>query len=133
MVQIASREVPEAVFSQLDVYEIGTLDGVFEGIYAKAILLHIPKQDIVSVLGKIRSKLAPDGVFYLAVKEKRAGSEDERIETEDDYGYTYSRFFSYFTEAEMQRYLEEAGYRVEESGVKSSGNTNWIEIFSRHE
>ena len=44
---------------------------------------------------KFKNKLNPNGVLYLAVKEKR--KVEEEIATENDYGYEYERFFSYFT------------------------------------
>jgi hypothetical protein len=77
-------------------------------------------------MSSIASILNPRGTCYISVKEKREGESDEVVATEDDYGYEYSRFFSYFTADELRAYLEGAGMRVVFEAITTAGKTNWL-------
>ena len=70
----------------------------FAAIYALNCLLHVPSQDLPTVLGKIRELLQPGGLFYLGVY---GGSEHEG--TMDNDQHTPRRFFSYHTDAFMRQ------------------------------
>lgn len=131
MISIAAGDVPEARFFVLDIYEADTVEETFDAVYAKAVLLHMPKKDIPRVLSTIRRALKPGGFLYVAVKEQREGKPEEEVLTEDDYGYEYSRFFSYFTLAEMLSYVRLADYGIVRDEITSSGNTNWIQIIAQ--
>src|SRR3989338_1085130 len=67
MIEIAIREVPKSKFLVMDLNDIEKLEETFDGIYAKAVLLHVPKKEILVVMKKITSKLKPSGYFYVAV------------------------------------------------------------------
>ena len=69
----------------------------FDGIFAQAVLLHFPKKDMEGIIGSLKEKLKSGGYFYMAVKQRREGEGEEEIVKENDYGYAYERFFSYFT------------------------------------
>jgi 2-polyprenyl-3-methyl-5-hydroxy-6-metoxy-1,4-benzoquinol methylase len=49
-------------------------DKEFDGIWACASLLHIPKNDIVEVLDRFTRALKPKGVIYLSLKEGKGES-----------------------------------------------------------
>jgi len=132
MVGIAKREVPQARFVVLDARDIDTLPEIFDGIFAQAVLLHLPKKEIVPLLKKFKEKLKEGGYLYVAVKEQRADKSGEEIKDMDDYGYPYELFFSYFTEEEMKQYFSDAGFEVASSTVTSSGRTRWIQIVGRN-
>lgn len=132
MVSIAKREVPQARFAVLDVRDIDTIPETFDGIFAQAVLLHLPKKEIVSILKKFKEKLKEGGYLYVAVKEQRVDQNEEEIKDMDDYGYQYELFFSYFTEEEMKQYFSEAGFEVVSITVTPSGRTKWIQIVGRN-
>jgi hypothetical protein len=48
----------------------------------------------------------------VAVKTLGADRVGEKVVTEDDYGYSYERFFSFYTGDEMRGYLRDAGLLV---------------------
>lgn len=131
MIDIAKREVPQGRFSVLDVREVDTLPETFDGIFAQAVLLHLPKDEIVPVLRKFKEKLKEGGYLYVAVKEQRADRSEEEIKDMDDYGYPYELFFSYFTQSEMEQYFSDAGFEIVSSTVTLSGRTRWIQIVGR--
>ena len=132
MLKIAKREVPSAHFFVKGILEIETLENEFDAIYVQAVLLHVPKERVEFVLEKLKNKLTPNGILYLGVKEVRPNAPDEEVVREDDYGYDYERFFSYFTKAEMEDYVNKIGLELVWTNISSSGKTNWIEMIVRN-
>lgn len=131
MIEIAKREVPSSAFFVLDLNEVTKLEYMFDGIFMQAVLLHIPKKEIIESLKRVTKKLKEGGYLYIAVKEKRLQGVEEEIKVENDYGYPYERFFSYFTLDELESYLQHIGLKVVFSKIKPVGNTNWVEIIGR--
>jgi SAM-dependent methyltransferase len=74
MAEVASRRLGRAVatllFHDLDAFE------VFDGVWANACLLHVPRDQLATVLSLIRRALKPGGVFYASYKEGETGGRD---------------------------------------------------------
>ncbi len=66
MAAIASRRLGHPVeamlFDQLDARE------AYDGVWASACLLHVPRDELESILGRIHRALKPSGVFYASFK-----------------------------------------------------------------
>lgn len=131
MVDIAKREVPNANFQVMDIRHLDEVNGTFDGVFAQAVLLHIPKAEVPIVIAGLKGKLNDSGYLYIAVKEKRPEGKEEEMLVEDDYGYKYERFFSYFTLSEMQKYLADARMQICYENVSRTGHTNWIQIVAK--
>lgn len=131
MIAIAKRDVQNATFEVRDMYALSGIGRPFDSVFACASLLHIPKQDVHLIMSSIVSILNPGGTCYISVKEKKEGKPDEAVATESDYGYEYSRFFSYFTADELRTYIKGAGMHVAFEGTTKAGNTNWLVTVSR--
>jgi SAM-dependent methyltransferase len=132
MIEIAKREVPDARFYVIDIKDLRSLSETFDGILAQAVLLHIPKAEFVSVLKELKSKLQVGGYLYLAVKGKRDGGIDEETKTENDYGYDYKRFFSYYTIDEIKTGISEIGMSVCYEHAADVGHTTWIQVIAQN-
>lgn len=133
MIEIAKREVPAATFYVMDIKNLGGLSEIFDGILAQAVLLHIPKVEVAAVIGGLKAKLKDGGYLYIAVKEKRPEGKEEEVLAEDDYGYKYERFFSYFTLPEIQKYLADAQMKICYENTARTGHTNWIQVICQKE
>ena len=133
LLEIAKRTVPEGEFRELSMTDLDSLAETFDGVFAQASLLHIPKKDAGGVVKKMAERLLPGGFLYIAVKEKRDDKPDEEIVTEHDYGYDYERFFSYFTIAEIEQYMTNAGLQIITSlrNPSPSGKTVWLQIIGK--
>ncbi|MFZ2167928.1 MAG: class I SAM-dependent methyltransferase [Minisyncoccia bacterium] len=133
LLDIARHEVPGVEFRELSMMELDTLTETFDGIFVQASLLHIPKKDAGDVVKKMAERLAPGGFLYIAVKEVRADKPEEAIEKENDYGYEFERFFSYFTMSELEQYLADAGLEVvlKLRNPNPSGKTVWLQIIGK--
>jgi SAM-dependent methyltransferase len=133
LLDIARREVPEAEFEELSMIDLDTMPETFDGVFAQASLLHIPKKDAGEVVKKMIRRLASNGLVYIAVKEMRDDKPEEGIVVENDIGYDYERFFSFFTMTELERYLTDAGLRVIRASRNPhpSGKTVWLQIIGK--
>ncbi len=130
MIDLATRQAPTGKFFVRDIKQPLNIDAVFDGVFAQAVLLHIPKNEIIEVLKNITAPLKPGGFFYAAVKEVKLNGKSEETVKENDYGYDYERFFSYFTLDELKRNIEEVGLKVVFETITTSGKTNWIEVIA---
>ncbi len=128
MIEIAKREVPKGKFFLMDMRDMSLFTEQFDGLYVKASLLHFPKKDMPELFRGLVGKLKSGGFLYAAVKEVRLGEAEERIKTENDFGYEYERFFSFFFLPEMENYFNDAGLKVCYTKVAKTGNATWIEI-----
>lgn len=96
----------------------------FDGIWACASLLHVKKCNLVSVLGKIRAALRPDGTFYASFKEGTGESFDN------------GRFFAYYSAEELESRFGEARLRTvdiwQTVRPRMSGDVQWINLIAKH-
>lgn len=129
MIFLAIKRVPEARFMVGDMTKLKFKALSFDGVYARASLLHIPKKQIPKVLLSINKILRKNGLFYLAVKE----GDGEKEIVDQRHGVKVKRFFSLFKEAEIQGFLEKADFRIERTSYykREKVSTNWIKIFAR--
>jgi SAM-dependent methyltransferase len=66
MAGIASRRLNHPVeamlFHELDAHE------AYDGVWASACLLHVPREELAGILARIHRALKPDGLFYASYK-----------------------------------------------------------------
>ena len=131
MLTIAKENAPHGKFHCMDLRGINQLSDQFAGIFAQAVLLHIPKKEVSSVLENLTSKLKSGGYLYLTVKEQRPGGPEEETVTESDYGYEYERFFSYFTVDDLKSFLQNAKLKIVYEKILPTGKTQWLQLISQ--
>lgn len=131
LIDIAKREVPQGEFLVMDMHDAGNLKREFDGIFAQASLLHIPKKEVSAVLHALASKLTIGGFFYIAVKGIQPGKSEEEIKEENKYGYPYQRFFSYYSIDELIRYFKELGFEIVYTNIQTTGKSNWLHVIGR--
>lgn len=82
MAEIASRRLGHPVeammFHQLDAQD------AYDGVWASACLLHVPREELAGILGRIHRALKPSGAFYASFK---IGSSDGRDNLGRYYNY----------------------------------------------
>jgi SAM-dependent methyltransferase len=72
--------------------------GSFDAVYALNCLLHVPKNDLKTVLTTLRNLLKPGGLFFLGVY---GGKDFEGVWPEDTY--SPKRFFSFHTDDQIKQ------------------------------
>jgi SAM-dependent methyltransferase len=86
------RPVETLLFHELDEVE------AYDGVWANACLLHVPRDQLASVLSLIRRALKPGGVFYASYKEGETGGRD-----------TLDRYYNYPSQDWLRATYAEAG------------------------
>lgn len=132
ILDIARRLNPDSAFTQADMRHVPFKDGSFDGVFAKASLLHVNKKDVSLTLHEIFRILVPHGIVHIAVKKKRPGQEDGYL-TEHDYGLPYTRFFSYWTLKNLTATLSMEGFSVDHWLESPSNHKSftWIKVIAR--
>ncbi len=97
----------------------------FDGIWACASLLHLPKLVLAPVLRRIQEALVPGGVMFASVQM----GEGETL-TPD------GRFYVYYQHEEFLRFIEEADFDIEDSWVSEDSlpgrsTIRWINVLAR--
>lgn len=131
MIKIARREVPNVEFFVMNMDDMSDLKEEFDGVFVQAVLLHTPKKNVKKVFQNLFDRLKPNGYLYIAVKEKKPNQQEEEIKVEEDYGYKYERFFSYFTVDEIKNYLSDLQMKISYESKTPSNSTNWIQIIAK--
>ena len=108
MAEIASQRLGHPVetllFHELDEHD------AYDGVWASACLLHVPRDDLAAILGRIRRALKPEGLFYASFK---VGEEDGR----DNLG----RYYNYPSPEWLQATYAAAGaWRSVSSGTSET-------------
>ncbi len=133
LLAIAKREAPAGSYRELSMLDLDQLSEQYDGVFAQASLLHIPKQQALSVIKLMAARCKPGGYLYLALKEAPPGRPEEEILKEDTYGYPMERFFSYYTMPELESTLASAGLTLVHKHRKASpsGRTIWLQLIAK--
>lgn len=126
MLKIAKERVKSGVFQQADFSETDFPNGTFDGFWAAASFIHVPKDDIRSVLQEARRVTKAGGVGFISMKEKTGI--DEGMITDEKYGGA-SRYFSFYTQDEFRKILEENGFSILKFATHAEGKNNWLCYF----
>ena len=107
-IEEAKRRFPEIEFKLMDIRHLDFEDESFDGIWARAVLLHLTLEDISQSLGEFNRVLKPDGTAFIYMKEGE-GSEVK----EESFTAQGERHFTYVCEAQLKEMLEAAGFTVD--------------------
>lgn len=133
LLKVGQRNNPTAKFVQGDMRHLPFEANSFDGVFAKASLLHLKKTEVPRVIDEVARVLKPNGIFYVGIKKQREGQPSEEVVREDDYGYSYERFFSYWTMPEFLDILQQRHFSILRSDElqSKSGKTTWLNILAR--
>lgn len=106
MLEQARKLAPNERFILGDMYALPLKNSSFEGFWAAASLLHIPKSEMGQILIEIRRIIKLGGIGFIAVKEGKG----ERTVSGSKPGS--NRFFSFWQEDELAAILTANHFRV---------------------
>jgi ubiquinone/menaquinone biosynthesis C-methylase UbiE len=133
MLNIAKKNVLNGEFRVMDFYNLDFPEKSFDGFWAAASLLHVPKNEISEVLKGIKRVVKDSGVGFISLKLK--DSLDEGVIKENKQGIPTERYFSFYSEGEFNQILEKSGFQViEETRVKEENDPRqqmWLCYFVR--
>lgn len=129
MLKVARERVPNGKFQQMDLSKTTFADGAFDGFWASASFLHIPKKDIAGVLQETKRITKKGGVGFISVKEKT--ELDEGMIEENRYD-GISRYFAFYVQDEFKNLLEQNNFSVIKMSTRTEDDkrkTNWLCYF----
>lgn len=129
MLNVARERVPEGTFLQMDFGKTPFKEGEFDGFWAAASFLHVPKKEVAEVLQVAKRIIKNGGVGFISVKEKQ--EIDEGMIEENRYG-GISRYFSFYTTNEFKDLLVQNGFTLIKMSTHPEGDerqTNWLCYF----
>ncbi|MBX4189633.1 methyltransferase domain-containing protein [Candidatus Parcubacteria bacterium] len=133
MLDIAKKNIPQANFQLVDFYHLDFPSKSFDGFWAAASLLHVPKNEIVLVLKSIRKIIKDNGIGFVSLKLK--DSLDEGVIKENKKGIPTKRYFAFYEGGEFNKLLEQSGFEIiEETRVREENDVNkqvWLCYFVR--
>jgi SAM-dependent methyltransferase len=110
MVGEAQRLNPEIHFHQGDMLALPDIDNSWGGIAAFYCIIHIPRQKIVDALREMKRVLKPGGILLVTF---HIGEEVKHLD--DWWGKTVNLDFAFYQTEEMEMWLNEAGFGLEET------------------
>src|SRR3989344_5685912 len=131
MLEVACQRVPEAKFILMDFYKLDFPDESFDGFWAAASLLHIPKGKVAGVLQSLYKLIKKGGIGFISVKAKK--QLDEGMIEENKVG-GIKRFFAFYDLEEFKNLLINAGFKIERTMIHDEDNkdkTKWLCYFVR--
>lgn len=93
-----------------DFLELQLPDGHFDGIFANAVLFHVPSQELPRVLGQLHASLKSEGVLF---------SSNPRGHNEE--GWNGGRYGAYHDLASWRAYLTDSGFTELEHYYRPDG------------
>jgi ubiquinone/menaquinone biosynthesis C-methylase UbiE len=125
LIAVARRRNPGLLLCEGSVYALAAPDAAFDGFWAAASLLHVPKRRVGWALGELRRVVRPGGVGFIAVKE----GDGQMVQPGT------GRFFSYFRAGELREIVRTAGFTiVEETRLedqRAAPNPAWLKAYLR--
>jgi len=113
MVAEAQRLNPDIPFHQGDMLSLPDRDNSWGGIAAFYCIIHIPREQIVDALREMKRVLQPGGVLLVAF---HIGQEIKHLD--EWWEKPVNLDFAFYLPAEMEDWLKEAGYELEETLVR---------------
>jgi SAM-dependent methyltransferase len=113
MVAEAQRLNPEIPFHQGDMLSLPDKDNSWGGIAAFYCIIHIPREQIVAALREMKRVLKPGGVLLVTF---HIGQEIKHLD--EWWEKPVNLDFAFYEPAEMENWLQEAGYELEETLVR---------------
>jgi ubiquinone/menaquinone biosynthesis C-methylase UbiE len=124
LIEVARKRNPQATFINVNADELNFPEKSFDGFWAAAVLLHIPKENIDNVLQSIKKQVREGGIGFISLKEGEGEEEDKKT----------GRWFSYYKEDEFKEVLLRNGFEtveVENKTENREGRPDWLAFLVR--
>lgn len=124
LLEVARKNNPGATFIPKNVYGLDFPENSFDGFWASAVLLHIPKNKLNLALENIHKVTKPNGIGFISIKqgEGEIMIEDDRREKRKMKG-----LFVFYSQDEFSKKLQENDFEILYTNIlPTDGKTIWI-------
>lgn len=128
LIEVAKEIAPKVNFLKMDMRSMTFEDNSFDGVWALASILHLPKAEATNVLSKISQILVPSGIFYLGLKQ----GVGEEYKTNEGQGNLEGakRYFAYYSKVEVEDILKDLGLKVVDYVEDTNRGNTWMGFFA---
>jgi ubiquinone/menaquinone biosynthesis C-methylase UbiE len=129
LLDLAKKAHPDIEFVLADMRNLPFSDESFRAIWASAVLHHVEKNEMPSVLKEFWRVLAPKGVLYIHTKAGRG-----LLRTSEESVKGEAREFELVTTGELHAMLQNTGYKqisLEEKPSRSRPGLYWVNALYR--
>lgn len=127
LLKVAKEIAPEVEFLKMDMRSMNFENDSFDGVWASASLLHIPKDEVRKVLSEIYRVIKPQSIFFVAVKQ---GEGETFVINEGEGNLSGARrFFAYYQKNEMIQLLENTGFKLIEFKSNTNRENVWLNFY----
>jgi ubiquinone/menaquinone biosynthesis C-methylase UbiE len=109
MLAVARERVKQGKFQVGDFYHLDFQDDTFDGFWAAASFLHVPKNEMDVVLQEAKRILKPQGIGFISLKQKTVMDEGYIKETKAG---GIERYFAFYAKDEIMDILEQNQFEV---------------------
>lgn len=106
MLDVAKGNASGVKFIQMSVCDLDFPDKFFDGIWCNSVLLHLSKKQCKKAMTELSRVLKSGGILYVSVRK----GEDKELVREGPEDSP--RYFTYFSEAEMEEYIKKSGFAI---------------------
>lgn len=127
LLKIVKGRFPNQQFYRQSVYDLSFPKGPkFDGFWAAAVLLHIPKSRIAEALQAIRSVVKPGAIGFISLKD----GQGEGLQRDIVGEATMYRLFSYWSKEGFEQTLKDNNYDLVDYIFRPvSDETKWHNFF----
>lgn len=131
-VAMARKRAPKARVLKMDMRKLKFPAGQFDGIWAMASFLHVPKHDGPATLAGFERVLKPGGLLFISVKIGRG----EKVISKQRYGggvrhHGGVKFFAYYSERGFKELLKRRGFKIIKTAItKNRYEDSFINVFA---
>ena len=118
MIAIARNKAKKADFKVMDLERLEFKAESFDGIWANAVYLHIPKKRLKKAFAEAKKALKKGGIMYISAKKGMG----EHFLPDKRYNGV-EKFWSYYSKKELESRLRDSGFKVIKSYVKRTKDT----------
>ena len=116
----ATETAPDADFARMDMQRLGLAEDVFDGLWACASFLHVPRENAPATLDGFERVLTDGGVLALSVKRGEGIREGDGYENDE-------REFVLYQPDELHELVEDVGFEIEALDARDG----WIFLLGR--
>ena len=128
MLNLAKEKFPKIDFREQDVRELEFPPESFDGIIASCSLIHIPKNDVPSLVEKFSQILSDNGAIYIALQ----GGKSEEIFIDEPFKPDEKLFLNIISFEEIKKLLVKNGFSIVkkyEREPKSKEELNYTKLY----
>ncbi|MGH7204428.1 MAG: class I SAM-dependent methyltransferase [Candidatus Levyibacteriota bacterium] len=133
LLQFAKKKNPDVDFIEGSFLELPFANDTFDGIWARAAILHLEKiEDVRKSLHEFHRVLKKNGILHIYTREQLG---KEKTVLVSDRHTKQQRFFRYYQKEELKTYLEEMSFTIleliSETDMHGRDGIEWIRVFAK--